>query len=197
MTKVSTILFPSHGNNRFGSAGTQVLNSHEIRRYQHAGGPHGAEYHVLHALVLRVNGVDGILAPSPICFTPRVDVFGLKLRMNTPHVLHAVAGEKALVRTIRTPEELPAFDAIGRMFAQSVLLERAGSGELVRALRTDEDGFVGTVHALEVSFHVTFALEQLIALRTRNRFLQKMLEFFVLIDLLPRRRLVVLAQVTV
>jgi len=76
-----------------------------------------------------------------------------------------------------------------------MLLECAGGGEFVRAFRTNKDGFVGAVHALEVRFRVTFTFEQLIALRTRYRFLQKMLEFFVFVDLFPRGSLVVFAHV--
>ena len=108
----------SHGNNRatrIWTTCTQVLHSHEIRRCEHPGGSHGAEHDVLDALVFRVNGVNGVLTATPVRFAPRVDVFGLQLRMNASHVLHAVAREETLVRTIRTPEELPAFDAVRRM----------------------------------------------------------------------------------
>ena len=92
--------------------------------------------------------------------------------MNPSHVLHAIAGQKALVGTVGAAEELPPFDAVGRVLAHPVFLERAGSGKLVRALGANEDGLVGAVHALEMSRHVTLALEQLVALRTRNGLLE-------------------------
>ena len=111
-------------------------------------------------------------------------------------MLHAVAGEETLVRTIRTSEQFTAFDAVGRMLAHSVFFERSGSGEFVRTLGTNEDWFVRAVHALEMRFHVTFTLEKLIALRARDRFLEKMLEFLVLVDLLSSGSFVVFADVT-
>ena len=99
------------------------------------------------------------------------------------------------MRTVRTPEQFPPFHAVGWMLPQSVFLQSAGSGELVGALGADEHRLVGAVDALEVSLDVTLSLEKLVALRTRERSLELVLEFFMLIHLLPGRRLVIIADV--